>query len=257
MLNPPEKVLTFIYWCDDHFLLTPFEDMLLDKNAYGLVVVGRKRASIGYLKGKQINTIKHFSSSIPSKHSAGGYSQRRFERLIQEKEVKFYRKLIRYINQEFLRLNNLKAIFVGGAGNSKIKLVKDKNIDYRLKPIIQDTIDLPYDGGYEGIRSLVNRLSDQMTQLKYSKERQVVQEFLKELSLDSGLALYGYKETKKALITNSVKKLIIIDGFKNFNDFLFLAYKNGVQVERISKETEQGEIIKSFGSIVAIARYRR
>ena len=232
--------------------------MLLDKDTYGLVVVGRKRASIGYLKGKQIKIIKDFSSGIPSKHSAGGQSQRRFERLIQERETRFYRRLIKHVNQKFLQFKNLRAIFVGGAGNSKKKFVKDKNIDYRLKPIIQDTIDLPYDGGYEGIRALVNQLSDQLIDLQYSRERQIVQKFLLELSLDHGLAIYGYEEIKKALTANAINELIISEGFKNVNDFLSIAHKNGVHVEIISKETEAGEMIyKSFGGIVALARYNR
>lgn len=250
--------MTFIYWCEDQFFLAPLEDMLLDKDTYGLVVVGRKRASIGYLKGKQIKIIKDFSSGIPSKHGAGGQSQRRFERLIQEKETRFYRSLIKHMNQEFLRFKNLKAIFVGGAGNSKKKFVKEKDIDYRLKPIIQDTIDLPYDGGYEGIRALVNQLSNRLTDLQYSRKRQIVQKFLLELSLDHGLAIYGYEEIKKALTANTIDELIISEGFKNIDDFLSIAHKNGVHVEIISKETEEGEMIhKSFGGIVALARYNR
>jgi peptide chain release factor subunit 1 len=232
--------------------------MLLDKDTYGLVVVGRKRASIGYIKGTRIHIMKDFSSGIPSKQSAGGQSQSRFDRLLQEREIRFYRRLIKHVNQKFLRLKNLRAIFVGGAGNSKKKFVKDKNIDYRLKPIIKDTIDLPYDGGYEGIRALVNQLSDQLIDLQYIREQQIGQKFLKELSVDSGLAIYGYEEIKKALIANTVSKLIISEGFKNINDFLSITHKNGVQVEIISKETEEGEMIyKSFGGIVAFARYSR
>ncbi|MFW9970730.1 MAG: hypothetical protein ACFFDF_11080 [Candidatus Odinarchaeota archaeon] len=104
---------------------------------------------------------------------------------------------------------------------------------------------------------MVNRLSDKLADLKYSKERKIVQKFLKELSIDSGLAIYGYEEIKKSLLANAVSKLIISEGFKKINDFLPNAHKNEVKVEIISKETEQGEIIQSFGGIVAFARYRR
>jgi len=231
--------------------------MVLNKDTYGLVVVGRKRASIGYIKGKQIEIIENFTSGIPSKHSAGGQSQRRFERSIQENETRFYRRLIKHMNQEFLRLKNLKAIFVGGAGNSKKKFAKEREIDYRLKPLIQDTIDLPYDGGFEGIRALVHQLSNRLIDIQSIKEQQIVQEFLAELSSDRGLAIYGYDEIRKALFANRVNKLIISEGFKNTDDFLSIAHKNVVHVEIIAKETEDGEIIKSFRGIVAIARYNR
>jgi peptide chain release factor subunit 1 len=220
-----------------------------------LIVVGRKRASIGYTKGKQIEILKDFSSGVPSKHTAGGQSQRRFERIIQEQEINFYRRLVKFMNQEFLQLKNLKAIFVGGAGNSKKKFVKERNIDYRLKPLIQNTIDLPYDGGYEGFRALVNQLSNRITVLQYSREKQTVQKFLKELAEDSGLAIYGYTATKKALNANRVNMLIISEDFKHSNEYLPTAFKNQVSVEMISKDTEYGEMIKSFGGIVALARY--
>lgn len=232
--------------------------MLFDKDVYGLIVVGRKRAAFGSIKGRQLIIIQEFSSGIPSKHSAGGQSQRRFERIIQEKETKFYRSLITQMNQEFLKIDNLKAVFIGGAGNSKKIFVKDKNIDYRLKPLIQVPVDLPYDGGYEGLRALVNKLSNQLPKLQYQIERKIVQKFLKELSLDSGLAIYGYKEIQKALKAKVVNILIITEGFRNTNDFLSLANKYGVQVHIISKDTEEGEMIfKSFGGIVALARCRR
>ena len=231
--------------------------MLKDKKTYGLVVVGRKRATIGYINGTRIHHLKDFSSGIPGKHGAGGQSQRRFERLIQEAELLFYRRIIEFMNHEFLRFESLEAIFIGGAGNSKKKFAIDKNIDYRLKSKIRDTIDLPYDGGYEGLRALVNKISNQITYIQYVKEKESVQEFLEELSKDRGLALYGYEEIKKALIGNNVRSLIYSEGFQIKDDFTSIAVKNGVQVKKISKETEEGEMIcKSFGGIVALARYR-
>jgi len=256
MIEPLEKINTFIYRCDNHFLVTPLEDMLKEKVTYGLVVIGRKRATIGYIRGTQIQILKEFSSDVHSKQSAGGQSQKRFERLMQEGEKRFYRKVIKYINQEFLQIENLTGIFVGGAGNSKKKFIQDKYIDYRLKPLIQDTIDLPYDGGYEGIRELIKKSSNLMVGIRYNLEKKLVQKFLKELAKDSGLAIYGYKEVKKAVIHNKVKILILSEGVENSKYFISIANKNGIQVEIISKETEEGEMIyKSFGGIVALDRH--
>jgi len=229
--------------------------MLKDRVTYGLVVIGRKRATIGYIRGSQIYILKECSSDVHSKQSAGGQSQRRFERLMQEGEKRFHRKVIKYVNQEFLQIENLAGIFIGGAGNSKKKFAQDKYIDYRLKPIIHDTIDLPYDGGYEGIRELTNKVSTQMVGIRYNLEKKLVQKFLEELSKDSGLAIYGFKEVRKALMNKAAKILIISEGLENTDDFISIANKNGIQVEMISKETEEGEMIyKSFGGIVALTR---
>ena len=54
MIEPIEKISTFIYRCDNHFLVDPLEEMLKDKVTYGLIVIGRKRATIGYVCGTQI-----------------------------------------------------------------------------------------------------------------------------------------------------------------------------------------------------------
>ena len=120
----------------------------------------------------------------------------------------------------------------------------------------RDTIDLPYDGGYEGLRALVNKVSNQITYIQYVKDKEIVQEFLEELSKDRGLALYGYEEIKKALIGNRVRTLIYSEEFQIKDNFIAIANKNGVQVKKISIESEEGEMIcKSFGGIVALARY--
>ena len=160
------------------------------------------------------------------------------------------------MNLDFLQIENLRGIFIGGAGNSKKKFIQDKYIDYRLKPLIQDTIDLPYDGGYEGIRALKNKALTQMVGIRYNLEKKLVQEFLEELSKDSGLAIYGYREVKKALIHKTVKILILSEGLEDIDVLISLANKNGIQVEVISKETEEGEMIyKSFGGFVALAHH--
>ena len=98
---------------------------------------------------------------------------------MEEGETRFYRKVINYVNQEFLQIENLAGIFVGGAGNSKKKFVQDKYVDYRLKPLIKDTVDLCYDGGYEGIRELNNKVSLQMFGIRFNEEQKLVKKFLK------------------------------------------------------------------------------
>lgn len=212
---------------------------------------------MGYIRGTSIKIIKEFTSGVHSKHKAGGQSQARFERLMKEAEKRFYRRVAVYFNNEFVTMEKLQGIFVGGAGNSKLSFVSDKTIDYRLRPKILNTIDLPYDGGYEGIRALVNKTTNQMKEVRYIQEKNIVQKFMKELSKDTGLALYGHEEIKKALIHEAVNTLIIAGTSKKNTEIISEINDSKVKIEFISTETESGEMIhKSFGGIVAIARYK-
>ncbi|MFH0829727.1 MAG: LAGLIDADG family homing endonuclease [Candidatus Aenigmatarchaeota archaeon] len=71
-IEPPEKLGTKLYWCDQVFRLEPLQDMAAEKEIYGLVVMDNQEASIGMLKGKKIILIRKLESIVPSKTSKGG-----------------------------------------------------------------------------------------------------------------------------------------------------------------------------------------
>jgi peptide chain release factor subunit 1 len=173
LVEPPNPVTTFRYHCDSQFLLWPLEEMLEAKEVYGLLVIGRQESAVGTIQGSHIEVIREFTSGIHSKHRAGGQSQRRFERLIEEGEKRFYRRISDDINKIFLNMENLQGIFIGGPGPSKEKFVKDESLDYRLREKILDVVDLGY-GGAEGIRALVGRVKDKIENVKYIQEKTVI-----------------------------------------------------------------------------------
>ncbi|MBD3341053.1 MAG: peptide chain release factor 1 [Candidatus Lokiarchaeota archaeon] len=216
IVNPPEKVVTFRYHCDSEFLLWPLEEMLETKETYGLLVIGRQESAVGYLRGRHVKVLREFTSGIHGKHRAGGQSQRRYERLIEEGEKRFYRRISNDINEMFLDMEDLRGIFIGGPGPSKEKFVKDESLDYRLREKIIDVVDLGY-GGSEGIRALIERVKGKIEDVKYIQEKQVMQRFMKEVSNDTGLATYGFESVNKALNYGAVDTLILseqLDSYK-------------------------------------------
>jgi len=208
IVEPPDRVTTFRYHCASEFLLWPLEEMLAPRETYGLLVIGRSESAVGYIKGNKVEVIREFTSGIHGKHRAGGQSQRRFERLIEEGEKQFYRRISETVNELFLPMEDLQGIFIGGPGQSKEKFVSDESLDYRLREKILDVVDLGY-GGTEGIRALIDKVKDKMEDVKYIQEKQVMQRFLKEISIDSGLASYGLTEIQKALNYGAVDSLIL------------------------------------------------
>jgi len=207
IVAPPEKVKTFRYHCASEFLLWPLEEMIAPKETYGLLVIGRKESAVGYIRGNHLETVREFTSGIHGKHKAGGQSQKRYERLIEEGEIRFYRRISTEINELFLSMEDLGGIFIGGPGPSKEKFVNDESLDYRLREKILDVVDLGYSGA-EGLRALIEKIKDKIDNLKYVRERKVMARFLKEISNDSGLATYGLDEVQKALNYNVVDTLI-------------------------------------------------
>jgi peptide chain release factor subunit 1 len=208
IVEPPDRVTTFRYHCASEFLLLPLEDMLTPTEAYGLLVIGRKEAAVGYIKGNRIEIVKEFTSGIRGKHSQGGQSQKRFERLNEEAEMAFYRRISDTVNDIFLKIDDLQGIFVGGPGPSKEKFVKDDSLDYRLKDKIIDVVDIGY-GGTEGIRALIEKVKEQMENVKYIREKEAMQRFMKEISTETGLAVYGLEDIERALNFGAVDMLLL------------------------------------------------
>jgi len=207
IVAPPEKVKTFRYHCASEFLLWPLEEMIAPKETYGLLVIGRKESAVGYVRGNHLETVREFTSGIHGKHKAGGQSQKRYERLIEEGEIRFYRRISAEVNELFLSMEDLGGIFIGGPGPSKEKFVNDESLDYRLREKILDVVDLGYSGA-EGLRALIEKIKDKIANLKYVREKKIMARFLKEISNDSGLATYGLDEVQKALDYNAVDTLI-------------------------------------------------
>ena len=61
-----------MYRCDQRFVLDPLREMMEVKDVYGLIVMDRREATIGLLKGTKISVSAHLTSGVPGKFRAGG-----------------------------------------------------------------------------------------------------------------------------------------------------------------------------------------
>ncbi len=74
-IEPPEPVPIKLYWCDQKFELGPLMNMVAEKEIYGLVVMDVQECTIGLLKGKAIQVLRHMDSIVPGKTGKGGQCQ--------------------------------------------------------------------------------------------------------------------------------------------------------------------------------------
>ena len=209
ILEPPEPITTYWYKCNNEFFLEPLEEIIAERDTYGLAVVDRKEATIATLRGKKVNILTHITSGVPGKHKAGGQSQRRFDRVIDLAAHEFKKRIGEHMNDDFLDLkDDLKGIIVGGPGFTKEEFIQGDYLQYELKNKIIATVDTSYTGE-PGIREVIDKSADILDNLDVMHEKKQVQRFLKELTKDQGLCSYGENEVRNNLIMGAVDTLLL------------------------------------------------
>jgi peptide chain release factor subunit 1 len=214
VLEPPEPVPTFIYRCDSKFFTETIEGMLETKETYGLIVIDRSEATIGYLHGKRIESVKNMQSLVPSKHGRGGQSARRFERLIEIAAHEYYKKVASVANESFLSRKDLVGILVGGPGPTKEFFVKSEYLHYELQKKIIDTFDVGYTDEY-GLKELVEKARESLKDIDLMREKDLMQKLFEEIRRpDGGLSIYGEDQVKNALMIGAVDTLILSEDLR-------------------------------------------
>ena len=213
-IEPPEPIGTFLYRCDSSFYLEPLSSMLEERDVYGLIVIDRKEATIGFLKGKAIQVVKNMQSLVPSKHRMGGQSSLRFERLIEIAANEYYKQVAETCTNIFLGVRELRGILIGGPGSTKDFFYKEGYLHYELQKKVIETFDTGYTDEY-GLRELVEKAREKLKDLDLMKQKSLMDRFMAEIRKpDDGLATYGVREVKQALDMGAVALLLVSEGLK-------------------------------------------
>ena len=216
VIEPPLPITTFLYRCDSVFYIGPLEDMLHEKEIYGLLLIDRRECTLGLLRGNRIELIKNMTSQVPGKHGRGGQSQRRFERLTEIAAHEWFVKCGEKASEVFLGEEEIKGIFVGGPGPTKQYFVDENYLHYEIQEKILDTFDTGYTDEY-GLRELVTAAAETMGDLKVSREKKLMKNFLKEITKsDKSLAVYGENHIRKALEMGAVDTLLLSENLRKF-----------------------------------------
>jgi len=294
-LEPPEPIKVKLYWCDQKFELEPLEDMMKEKEIYGLLVLDRSEANFAILRGKKIKIVQNMDSIVPGKTRAGGQSAARYGRVREGMLNDFLKEIGENYRKIFLD-EEIRGVIVGGPGPIKEKFVNEGYLDEELKKKILGIKDTGYTGE-AGLNELLNRSEDLLEEAKISKEKQIVKRFFEELQSNSPKATYGIEEVKRAIEIGAVETVIISEdleweeveymcncgfGEKKFvkiseknnqkckkcgntvkivgemdvvEAFEELAKKTGAEIEIISRDSQEGEQFYLMGGIGALLRF--
>lgn len=230
---PPEPLLVQYYRCDSTFSLDPLEDMITPKEAYGLVVMDGREATLAILKGKQVKIIRTLNSTAHAKVHKGGQSARRYQRLVEESIEKYYKRIGEAMDAAFLEAH-LKGVIVGGPGPAKEDFLKLKPFNYQTK--ILGMLDTGYTNEY-GVQELMAKASDIISEQESIREKKIVDQFIREVSRD-GLATYGEKEVREALESGKADTLLISENLR-LKRFTLLCTKCGKHEVKITEKADE------------------
>ncbi len=210
-LEPPEPVKVKLYWCDQKFELGPLEEMMKEKDVYGLLVLDRSEANFGILRGKKIKIVQNLDSIVPGKTRAGGQSAARYSR-VREGMLNDFLKEVAENFKEIFSDEEIKGVIVGGPGPIKEKFVEEY-LPEEMKKKVLGIKDTGYTGEV-GLNELLNRSEDLLKEAKISKEKRVVRKFFEELQKDVPKATYGIEEVKRALEMGAAEVVLVSEGLE-------------------------------------------
>lgn len=214
-LEPPDPIVTYRYHCDSAFLLEPLEEMLAEKKTFGLIVLDRREATIGILKGKTVDPMKHLTSTVPGKQRKGGQSSHRFQQLRLIAIHDFYGRIGDSANEAFLQIDpkDLQGILVGGPSPTKEEFVEGGFLHHELQRKVLDALDVSYTDE-SGLYELVDAAQDRLLDLELTQDKLIMRRFMKELVSDAGLASYGEDDVRHNLALGAVETLLLSEDLR-------------------------------------------
>jgi peptide chain release factor subunit 1 len=212
--SPPQPVESFRYHCDSAFLTEPLEEMLADKGLFGLIVLDRREANVGWLKGKRIEPVKSASSLVPGKQRKGGQSAQRFARLRLEAIDNFYQEVAGMADDLMVpKRHELDGILVGGPSPTKDEFLDGGYLHHELQDKVVGKFDVSYTDE-SGLGDLVDAAQDVLADQEVMKDKSQMEEFFEKLHRGNE-ATYGFEPTRKNLVMGSVDRLLLSEDLRS------------------------------------------
>jgi len=259
--EPFKPINTSLYLCDNKFHTEDLNELLMDDEAFGFIVMDGNGCLYGTVQGSNRDIVHKFSVDLPKKHGRGGQSALRFARLRLEKRHNYVRKVAELATQIFVtdgQKPNVQGIVLAGSADFKAELMRSDLFDQRLSKIVLKMVDVSY-GGENGFNQAIELSTDTLGSVKLMKEKKLLQKYMEEISQDSGKYCYMVEDTFKALELGAVEDLIIWENLdinrivlrntsnsdekilhlskeQQTNDKYFRDTETGVELEIIEKE---------------------
>jgi peptide chain release factor subunit 1 len=208
LFEPPEPLRAKLYWCAQEFDTKPLEEMVAEKEVYGIICLDRAEADIALLIGKRIQSLVHMESIVPGKTRAGGQSSVRFARVREGLKQDWFKKIAEAANKIFTERKDVIGILLSGSGPMKEDFNRQELLHAEVKKKIIGIVDTGYTGE-QGLEETIIKGSEALKEASVIKEKRLIEKWLVDLQRPGGLAVYGLKPTLNALNGGVMDTLLI------------------------------------------------
>jgi len=248
-IKPFKAINTSLYMCDNKFHTDILSSLMEKDEKTGFIIIDGKGLLIGLLNGNRKEILSKISVNLPKKHGRGGQSAARFGRIRLEKRNCFLKKVSEISSQYFIPDGQkviVEGIIIGGSSEFKNELNSSDLLDERLRIKIYQIVDLSY-GGEAGFNQAIEFCSPILSNIKFVKEKNLLQFYFEEITRDSGKYVYGATQTIEFLIAGTVEKLILWENFEMFRFTLenLITKKEEIKILE-KKEAENSQFLKNI-----------
>ncbi|KAL7549074.1 hypothetical protein ACHAWF_012354 [Thalassiosira exigua] len=241
--EPFKSINTSLYLCDNKFHTEDLNELLMDDEAFGFIVMDGNGSLYGTVQGSAREVLHKFSVDLPKKHGRGGQSALRFARLRLEKRHNYVRKVAELATQLFVpngQRPNIQGLVLAGSADFKSELMRSDLFDMRLSKIVIKMVDVSY-GGENGFNQAIEYSSDTLGEVKLMKEKKLLQKYMDEISQDTGKYCFMVEDTLKALDLGAVEHLIVWENLEMNRYVLRNAASGDERIVHLNPEQEKNE----------------
>ena len=105
----------------------------------------------------------------------------------------------------------MTGLILAGSADFKNDLNNTQMFDPRLQSKVAGIVDICY--GFEnGLNQAIELSQETLQNVKFVKEKQVINKFFDEIAVDSGMVVYGVTDTMKLLESGAIGKVLCFEG---------------------------------------------
>jgi peptide chain release factor subunit 1 len=244
-LEPFRKLQCSLYMCDNKFHVEPLMSLLESDEKYGFIIMDGNGCLYGTLTGSTKEILHKFGVELPKKHGRGGQSSLRFARIRLERRHNYLRKCAENATPLFITNDrpNVSGLIIAGSADFKTDLAKSDLFDQRLAAVILKIVDVAY-GGENGFNQAIELAKDCLQNVKFLREKKLLDIFLCEIAMDTGKYVFGVGDTIKAMENGAVQKLIVWEELPHMR--YTLTHPTTGEKKYLHMTTEQAKESKSF-----------
>ena len=275
--EPIKPLTSKLYICDNHFHVGELNNMLVNDEAYGFLIVSAGHALFSVVSGKKKENLCNIEVPIPKKHNKGGQSSCRFSRLRVEAIHNFMTKVAEQATKCFITDDkcNVKGLIIAGSAEMKDKLISNSFLDPRIK--VMAVLTVAYQG-QNGLNQAIDLAEELIGNVRLVEEKKLLSQFFDSIATATGDEVkycFGLGDTLQALDMGAVETLLLWDKLPTacpkdlaeqyeedrrpellIEYLMFKSQEKGAKLELVSDSSDLGtQFTRGFGGIGCLLRY--